>query len=532
MHPRTLVVPLCLALVACGEEEDLSDVKSRLAAVEAALAEDPGTGDVAALQAEVDAAVARLDALQDAVDALDLDGFALATDLAEVTADLGSVQTVSSALQATSAAHGSRLAAVEGRATTLVDDVDVLGAAVTLVEDDVDTLDSDLVTVSAAIDALSPLSAQVAAHATRLSEVDTALSMLDGDLTALEERAVVTRGNHTLLVPDDHPTIAAALDTLDGVRLEGFAFIRITQDHTEPTTIVVDHPDGERIFIKGHTGDPADVTLTSDADLLLELPRNRALGLLADLTLAGTGGSAVLGRQNSDVWLDNLVITGFGNGVWTDGGSVLANGLVLDSNHTGFRLRAASLDASAVDMTNHAFAGIYATEGSIVHGHTLTADANFVGYSLESGSILAGRTISALDSLTYGFELEGGSVLTGLTVTADENDASGFAIGSGSTLRVNGLQAIGNDSDGLIANQGSSATLWSTNTVTGNGRYGLAAWGGSFVDAGSTTPTASGSRELYALRGGYVQAPFSGVAAADASPSTTDGSALSGVLVP
>ncbi len=571
--PRFPRFALSLLLIAggCGDDGSVEDLEIRLAAVEAAL--HAGTSDdavapeeVEALQTQLAAAISRLDALEDAIDALpngeaELSAYALVADLEDLEASLsaldaevvaldtslgtvvglvnGQGSTISehassvAILQTTVASHGATLTAHGAEIADHGGALSSMSTTVSGLEESLTAIVADVGEIDGEVGGLLGATTDLAADLIRLEGV---VQTVSDDLDVLAGDAVTAwLTSRTLLVPSQYPTIQAALDALRGVRLAADVTIQIAPGTWNATDVLqLDHPDGRRVSLVGGGAAPTDTVLTTSQGTMFAVPPGRTFGTIRNLSLSGTTGTAVHVDAGAHVALSDLVVEGFTLGVAVSGGSVEARDLLLEDNSSGFRAIRGRMKLTDVELYGKNGSGVRASHGSIVEALRVQTHNDFSGYTLTSGSVLTGTTISAFNSTVSGFEADEGSVLSGYYLSATDSASSAFSISTGSVLSAAGLSATGG-SRGISLGRGSVLDLGAGSggsTISYTGDYGIFALNGAVGSVSDTTITGPGTQRIRASTGAYVNAQFSGLSAADVNPrlaSTTD---LTGVLLP
>lgn len=213
----------------------------------------------------------------------------------------------------------------------------------------------------------------------------------------------------TLHVPSQYETIQAALDAIDLRPISKNAVVTIQVadgNYTEYETIVVDHPDGNRIHIQGNTTNPALCALVFQPGVNgVSVSHSRALGMINGFTLQGSDQTGI-------------GIQAYSSGSITTGSAIIVR---------GFERGVQASFSSTIEC-----AGIQATENQ----HGIIA--------IYSSSISA-PTATASENTWNGFATNAGSSMSAWSSTALNNGHAGFNTWIGCTMVANDSLSQGNN---------------------------------------------------------------------------------------
>jgi hypothetical protein len=266
-------------------------------------------------------------------------------------------------------------------------------------------------------------------------------SDLNDDFDALynELNARVIRADTTIQAADCKAIISALAD-LDDRRIASSATVTIAVaagSSACPNSVSIDHPDGGHIQIVGQ-GSSA-TTLTFFKVDGVRLPMSRSVGLVDKLTLTGGGGTGdgvvVLGSASAVLGGD-LVVSGFYNGVRTEGGFIQTDSVT--------------------------------SSGNTMHG-----------FMAHSGGVIVAKNPVARDNGQYGFEAVLDSSIFADGAKAEGNAVFGFDANAGGAIQADNATAS-HSQHGFNAND--NGTIIAQNASASSGDFGFAAWNNGHFD--------------------------------------------------
>lgn len=282
------------------------------------------------------------------------------------------------------------------------------------------------------------------------------------------------REDTAIAITPDQPcaAIQEELDALDARQIVGGAVVTIELapgTYTCDAPIVVRHPAGDRIQIRGTGNTPAEVVLTFPADTSgVVVHSARALGGLGNLTLQGasgpTGGVGVDASAAAAVWASDLVVQGFVHGIHVAGSSTFSG-------------------TNVALLDNVGWGAVAAASASIGLGGC-EASNNFGGLLAQRGASIGATDCITNDNASHGYHATMGGVLEIHGSTAAGN-VHGYVAGEGGMLYVDGSSATGNEIHGMLSGFRGSILAVDTSSSS-NGGYGYTAVSGSYLYLGGT----------------------------------------------
>ncbi|MCA9518314.1 MAG: right-handed parallel beta-helix repeat-containing protein, partial [Myxococcales bacterium] len=297
----------------------------------------------------------------------------------------------------------------------------------------------------------------------------------------------------TIRVPEDQPTLRAALRWLDGYAIASDAsvVIQLADGHHDlGGQLEITHRDGARVSILGNPADPAAVVLDATGTSGLLVRNNRALGWMEGVTIKGDGTAGTFGVEARD------------GGVFragrSDGANTAPSIVVTGFGETGLgAYRGGLIVADFARLASNGLYGAELFEGGQIRARNAEATGNDVGFGAYNGGFMRVQGASAHDNTSGGFDVGGGAVMDARGATAEDNGTEtdgyrfGFAAGNGAVLRADGATARNNGGAGISGWNG--ATLNANGAVVEDSEQGgITAQIGSSVVAEGAQVSGSG----------------------------------------
>lgn len=360
-----------------------------------------------------------------------------------------------------------------------------------------------------------------------LREVGDDLDDFSGRLGHLETHAMrVIDESIGIDVPEDYPTLADALDSLERYRLVGDAqvFISIAPGTWSfDQTVVFDHPDGHRFWITGRSGDPSEVVLHYTGEgSALSVGANRVVGHLDGVTIRGDGASKGIEAVHGGVFRcgSNVVVTGFEHAGFSAhmGGVIHADGAIARANPgRGFAAETQGLiRAWSATAEDNGADGFFTMDSSVIYAVWATARGNGGdGFAAHRSSAVDASDGAAHGNAGAGFSATYGSMLLAESAVASGNGWAGFGAWSSSSILARHPLAVDNQGAGFAAGPTSSIDMW-TGTAERNGD-GFDAYGNGFLTSEGATALDNRDFGFNVFWGGWMR-----VNGAEASGNTWD----------
>jgi hypothetical protein len=271
--------------------------------------------------------------------------------------------------------------------------------------------------------------------------VCTFTSPIDVPGITVAGRSVVTQfpaGTTFVNVPADEETIAAAIASLDDVRVPQGGRIRIQLAagvHQVAAPILFTHPDGSRISITGAGRDATTIDAPSGF-LILHAPLEFIDGFSIEGDGDSNGISAALG---GDVVVErDVAIRGFESGViaFSEGlvrfvpGDASGRAL-LEDNLVGANAADGGLQLGGVEIRNNLVFGVRVNTGTVRMGGGIVTGSP-VGLSCVNNGVLIASEVDATGN-DVAFEAFGSSYIEASGAIVNDNDTS-FSASLGSAI--------------------------------------------------------------------------------------------------
>ena len=372
------------------------------------------------------------------------------------------------------------------------------------------------------VDGLEPLS-------DRLDALELENATLREELEALSETGVVVLSEDLVLaVPDDAPTLAGALASLDRYRIPAGVSVTIALadgTYALPEALQFTHPDGNRIQVVGNVGSPESVVLfftgsssspgggrairargpvagsldgvlirgTNAPDTIgVEASDNGVVYLGASVVIEAFGRHGIRATRNGTVYAENVEVRDNGDSGFRaqDGGFIAAWGASShDNGGDGFRARSGGvIAADPSTASDNGGAGYYADGGWIAAGDGTSSGNGGSGYEAGLGGAVEAWGTSASNNNRHGYAATVGAALVAGQSSALDNGQAGFLASESSSVVADGSTASGNGWDGFSAQLGSSLQGYQS-VATNNGGVGFAAHYSSGLIANGATST-------------------------------------------
>lgn len=344
--------------------------------------------------------------------------------------------------------------------------------------------------MSTITDRLEAATASHEAAAARMHALLDAIADLDARFTALEEfRARLIRTNATITVDPggdgDFETIQEAVDSLEGTVISSTAMVTILLAqgvHTVTAPVVVDHPYGSRIRLKG-VQLPTAFPVYGDIAATVASTRTAMRGKLGSILSIEGGQTGILVQRGGLAGIEDLLLDHNGAGSGSPGCLVVMEGVVPVN-----RVVAMGASLSGAGNTGAGFATT--RSGRIEVTNSLVCHCNELVRALDQSVVLLTGSASSQMPLARGqngiVARSGGLVRArGVTVTecteygarVDEGQIVFDEIGSGMNLNANNLGAFGGRIRAIDTFLGPS---------TGGGYSLVASLGGYIARSGGT----------------------------------------------
>jgi hypothetical protein len=226
-----------------------------------------------------------------------------------------------------------------------------------------------------------------------------------------ENTSQIITGNVTVNVSvgGQYPTISAALRSLEDKVIRGRVTIQVADGaYVEPASIVLDHPDGARIRIRGNAANATSVVLSFSSDFGVQVGPAAALGGLEGMTLrrAASPGQPFIGiKVFNTSFADlgpNLRIEGFNYGTQVESSSSInVKGLTVVGVGSGtYGVGVGISQSSSAYITQSAVSqvtsGYYSSAGS-----SLVVDSSSVQNAVDGWRSNDGAYTSAGGGLSF-----------------------------------------------------------------------------------------------------------------------------------
>lgn len=267
------------------------------------------------------------------------------------------------------------------------------------------------------------------------------------DTLYAELEARVIRSDQKIEVADC-VGLVAALETLEDRRITSSAKVTIelaAATSACKTAVTVDHPDGSHIQIVGKGNGMTALTFFSTHGFVV--PMSRSLGLLDKLTMTSTGGtgSGVVVRGAASVALgSDLVVRQFDDGVYTEGGFIVAEGVISEDNsEMGFRaVSGGFIRATSALARRNGMHGFNAFLGASIYADKATSEMNgLYGFNANVGSAIHAAEAKATSN-KHGFDANANGTIIVNAATATDHE---FGFAAWNSSHIEGDAPVAND---------------------------------------------------------------------------------------
>lgn len=233
--------------------------------------------------------------------------------------------------------------------------------------------------------------------------------------------------NHTFNVPSEFSTINDALDYLadktfaDGVTVT----IQVANGtYTSLAEVVVSHPQGAQIHIKGNTTTPANCSLTFTGTGF-SVSNGRAIGLIDGFTIIGNNaGNGISAAKNGTINLgQNVYISYFSQGIYAAFGSTIEANYVHSSYNSGCGMlaQAGTINANYAVVDHNTQCGVAAIQGGLIS--FTYAETSYNAYGVQayaSGTVIVNNSNGHHNS-AVGFLAQTNGMIYGSSVSYSSN---------------------------------------------------------------------------------------------------------------
>ena len=493
MTTRISLSAIALALLmGCGDiETDIADLQAQVADLQAALdAQIAAQADTnSGLQGEIDAINGAVDLTELAATVVDHGSRleVLETSVAGISGDYlvassldgyateewvnGNNFALAADVTANTSAIAGNLAAIDANALSIGDNLASIGTNATAIGTNQTGISNNGVVVATNTLNIGTNATDIGTNAT--------------DVTTLED-ATITVSTTWTVGPSgsaDYLTLRDAMNAARTKEIRGDVWLTIQLEigtHTNPLSVSLNHPQGDRIRIEGDQANPSAVVYEyTGSGAAMYLSNGSSLNHLYGMTVQYTGPSAVgvVGLSLTDgayMVVAGLVIRdfpGYGMTIRTNAGLRAANNALWVEDNGSY----------GIDVRDHGF--LYAVGAE--------SRRNLSGFVVSGGSYARLDDAWAEDNTNYGIYASYGTQIMASDSKANINAGTGYYSYGNSHIRAHTAEAIFNGAHGFYATDASIYARYSTSED--NGSWGYYAGANSLVDANYSSRQGNGN---------------------------------------